>query len=139
MFGREARLSVDVISGLPYTHQSIDSHEFLRKAQNMPFAYTIEIPRQNLCKRAASEHRVSQTRNSYSGCKPVRQVQHHTSLLAPWIDRITSIALSLARALRRTLVDFARRLSDLKTPMILARANLCKTCPTGVWRPRFLY
>lgn len=57
MFGRQARLLIDMLLGLPHTCLPIDSHEFSWETRdNLQLAF--EIVRRNLCDRAAEHETV---------------------------------------------------------------------------------
>ena len=85
MFGREARLPVDIIIGLPQAQQSIESHDYSRKTQaNLQVAY--EIVHRNLREKAANKQTVNKTRTTFPVFKSGQQVllyRPHTSADGP--------------------------------------------------------
>ena len=88
MFGREARLPVDIIIGLPQASQSIDSHDNSHNTQaNLQVAY--EPPRRNLGEKIENKQSVNQTRTAFPVFKPGQQFLLYLPI-ARRTDRILS-------------------------------------------------
>lgn len=73
MFGRQARLPVDIILGLPHLGYDVDTHESAAEAQaNLQLAF--EIARRNLAGRSDTRCRVNQTLRTHPVFEPDEQV-----------------------------------------------------------------
>lgn len=131
MFGRQARLRVDIIIGLPNLGYQVDTNEFTAQTwANLQPA--MEIARRNLGdERSDKQRHVNQTLESYPVFKPGRQVllykpHHHGTdvpnsklLLSPWRGPYTiraqlSPAMYRVRPSSRGNGDVSLHLAHLK-------------------------